>query len=505
MSRGNSRFGRRFLVATAAGLSMILVPDALAQSMRGHRSGGNIARYRDRDIDQRTDDQDDVGEEVSEVIEWLSHELRRHNSWRRLRPLTDADFYPRHEEKESLGKLLFHDKILSGNRNISCATCHHALTDTGDGLSLSIGEGANGLGVARNTGLGDDAVPERVPRNAPHVFNLGAIQFSRLFHDGRVEIDPYAPSGFLSPAGADLPAGLDNPLAVQAMFPVTSGTEMAGQSGENDVADAAGDGNLPLVWDLLALRLQGIPEYVSLFIDAFDDVSSAADITYAHAANAIAAYEAAAFRADNSPFDRYLRGNFRALSTDERRGMHLFYGKAGCGDCHTGVLQTDHGFHAIGIPQIGPGKGDNLPGYKDGHDDFGRERVTGDIDDRFRFRTPSLRNVALTGPWGHDGAYNTLEAVVRHHLKPIASASNYDTSQAVLPSRSDLDAEDFVCHNDPARRKQIMQVLDIQPRNLSAREFRQLMDFLHALTDRESLDLRREVPARVPSGLPVWD
>ena len=138
-------------------------------------------------------------------------------------PAEDEDFYPRDELKEALGRLLFHDKILSGNLNISCATCHHTLADTGDGLSLSVGEGAQGLGVTRNTGTGGNAVHERVPRNAPHVFNLGAMEFTRMFADGRVAVDPSQPSGFMSPAGDDLPVGLENVLAAQAMFPVTSG------------------------------------------------------------------------------------------------------------------------------------------------------------------------------------------------------------------------------------------------------------------------------------------
>ena len=135
--------------------------------------------------------------------------------------------------KVLLGRMLFHDKELSGNRNISCATCHHALADTGDGLSLAVGEGGRGLGVTRDTGGGSDAIHERVPRNAPPVFMLGATEVTRLFHDGRIEVDAEFPSGFRSPANHRLPEGLENILAVQAMFPVTSGAEMAGQAGES--------------------------------------------------------------------------------------------------------------------------------------------------------------------------------------------------------------------------------------------------------------------------------
>jgi cytochrome c peroxidase len=419
--------------------------------------------------------------------------------------VTDSDFYDGgipNMELVSLGQALMFDKILSGNQNISCATCHHPFVGTSDGLSLPIGEGAKGLSVARDTGEGADAVPERVPRNAPAVFNLGAREFNIMFHDGRVFVDAEQTSGFVSPAGDNLPTGLANVLAAQAMFPVTSGTEMAGQEGENTIADAAAAENLAGlggVWAQLADRLRAIPEYVDLFSAAFG--ISAEQITYVHAANAIAAFEAAAWRADDSPFDRFLRGNKHAMSKDQKDGMKLFYGKAGCGACHSGSFQTDQAFHAIAMPQIGAGKGDGVAG----NEDFGRERVTGEESDRFKFRTPSLRNVTLTGPWGHDGAYNSLEAVVRHHLDPEQSLEDYDTTQAVLPSREDLDDGDFVAHENDDARDAIAAANELRTIRLSDKKVGKLMEFLHALTDRRSVDLRFTAPMTVPSGLPVAD
>lgn len=415
-------------------------------------------------------------------------------------PVTDADYYPTPSSaKAALGKVLFFDKILSGNKNISCATCHHPLAGTGDGLALPIGEGARGLGVTRDTGTGADAIHERVPRNAPFVFNLGAKEFAIMFHDGRVAVDASQPSGFLSPAGDDLPLGLDSPLAVQAMFPVTSGTEMAGQSGENLVADQTG---VTGIWAVLADRLRAIPEYVEMFMAAYPgEVSGAADISYGHAANAIAAFEATAWRADQSRFDAYLRGDAKALSDSEKNGMRLFYGKAGCSVCHSGKFQTDQSFHAVAMPQIGAGKGDNSAGYTDGREDFGRERVTGDVNDRFKFRTPSLRNVALSAPYGHAGAFDSLEAVVEHYVDPVASLESYDQSQARLPSRSDLDAKDFVVMNDPIRIAEIAARTEVGYVALDEAETAALIEFLHTLTDIYSVDLRSDVPTRVPSGL----
>jgi len=427
-------------------------------------------------------------------------------------PAADTDFLydgqPPAEQVE-LGRLLFFDKVLSGNLNVSCATCHHPMAGTGDGLSLSVGEGGRGLGVTRDTGYGSEAVHERVPRNAPALFNLGAREFFRLFWDGRVEEDPAHPSGFRTPAGDDLPGGLDNVLAAQAMFPVTSLSEMAGQPGENEQAEAAARSQLAGpggVWDLIAAKLQAIPEYVARFQAAFPgEVATAEDITFVQAANAIAAYEAVTWRTDNSPFDRFLRGERRAMSREARLGMNLFYGEARCGVCHSGTFQTDQAFHPIAMPQIGPGKGDNLAGYDDGHDDFGRERVTGDNRDRYRFRTPTLRNVALTAPYGHAGAYDSLEAIVRHYINPAAALREYDPARARLPSRPDLDEQDFVVQLDPDRVEAIAARNEAFPVDLGERDIANLMAFLNALTDPAALDRRADVPAQVPSGLPIWD
>jgi len=426
---------------------------------------------------------------------------------KRLPPaVEDADFREEYDDpdKAALGQLLFFDKILSGNRNISCATCHHPMAATGDGVSVSIGEGAHGLGVTRDLGEGLDAVLARVPRNAPALFNVGAKQFKRLFDDGRVEEDVTQPSGFRTPAGTDFPPGIETVLAAQAMFPVTSATEMAGHPGENAIADAAEAGNLAGpggVWKQLADRIRAVPEYVDRFTTVFTGIEGPEDITFPAAANAIAAFAGSAWRADDSPFDRYLRGDKRAMSKDALKGMRLFYGKAGCDGCHAGPFQTDHEFHAVAMPQIGPGKGDGM----DGHDDFGRERVTGDPADRYRFRTPSLRQVAVTGPWGHSGAYDSLDAVVAHQLDPVGSLDAYDRSQVVLQSRPDLDALDFVVQDDPVRVSAIAAANEIEPVELAEKDRRRLVEFLHALTDRSKVDLRRDVPRAVPSGLPVYD
>ncbi len=422
--------------------------------------------------------------------------------------VTDEDYDIQPANKVALGKVLFFDKILSGNKNDSCATCHHPFAWSGDGLSLPIGEGGDGVGVTRTTGFMEAGVHERVPRNAPQIFNLGAKVFNVMFHDGRVVEDSTQPSGFFTPAGNDLPLGLDNALAAQAMFPVTSQTEMAGQAGENSIADATIAGNLAGeggVWAQLASRIQEISEYVEMFKDVYPDVNSASDITMVHIANAIGAFEGDVWRADNSAFDKYLRGDTGAMSANQIAGMNVFYGDGGCAQCHNGKFLTSNEFKSVGMPQIGPGKGDNLPGFRDGLDDFGRERVTGNTDDRFKFKVPSLRNALLTGPWGHAGAYNDLRTVIKHHLNPAQALANYDESQVIMPYRRDLSALDFAVMNDTLSRNALLSNLDISNVNLTETQIDRLMDFLDAVTDRSSIDLRTDVPTSVPSGLPVFE
>lgn len=459
-------------------------------------------------------------------------------------PVVDADYYSNGAPPETqveLGRMLFFDKILSGNQNISCATCHHPEFASGDGLALPLGEGAQGLGPERRAGSKKaQAVHERVPRNSPALFNLGAREFTRMFHDGRVETDPnqYYEGGFITPAKWKLPTGLENVLAAQAMFPVTSPTEMAGQKGENSIADArslnnaAGPGG---VWELLAHRLQAIPEYVDLFKAAYpDQVTQASDISMVLTANAIAAFETKIFRADNSPFDHFLR-NGKGLSARAERGMQLFYGKARCASCHAGKFQTDHDFHAIAMPQIGPGKADGrdpdywrATGIQAFLEDFGRGRVSVREDDLYKFRTPSLRNVTLTGPWGHSGAYASLEDVIRHHLNPVQSLNDYAVTEGTLaPLENVLETtadgprlehewvkgqrltdylkRDTWVQDHPTLRNNIAVANELSSTDLSDAEVHELMAFLESLTDPSSKDLTSVVPDRVPSGLPVTD
>ncbi len=390
----------------------------------------------------------------------------------------------------ALGEALFFDPLLSGNKDIACATCHHPSWGTGDGLSLSLGTGAVGLGPQRAEG----AHPPFVPRHATALFNVGDPSFTRMFWDARVEVDS---RGTLhTPLGADLLPGLHSALAAQAMFPVLDRLEMRGEPADmtvlgevNELAQLADD-DVAGVWAAIMERLLEVDGYVALFSAAYPDRSLDA-LTFSDAANALAAYESDAFSYPASPWDDYLRGDLTAISDAAKFGAILFYGAAECGACHSGPLLTDHATHNTGIPQLGPGVGASAPF------DHGRALVSGDPDDRFSFRTPSLRNVATTPPYMHDGVHVAFEQVLVHYGDPLRGIEDLQPD-GLLP---ELVA---TLQLDPEHVAEIVGLLsedlNTTPNNVGLSNLR---EFLETLTDPAVADLPDIRPQTVPSGLPV--
>ena len=285
-------------------------------------------------------------------------------------PLTDADFRPVRIEEARLGQLLFYDPILSGNREVACATCHHPAFGTSDGLSLGLGDGGRGLGPHR---VADPAnLPEeRVPRNAQALWNLGAREYRSMFHDGRVEVDESRPNGMRTPLDEDMPQGFASMLAAQTMFPVVSPDEMAGHYQENEISTAVRLGMISGpdgAWARLTARVAGVPEYRDLFAAVYPEIGAGRPVAFTDVSNAIAAFMEVEFRSDTSPFDAVLRGE-ATPGPLAAEGMRLFYGEAGCSGCHSGPFLTDHAFHAMGEPQLGPGKGARFESH---HRDEGR-------------------------------------------------------------------------------------------------------------------------------------
>ncbi len=336
-----------------------------------------------------------------------------------------------------LGMQLFYTKALGGEFDAACVSCHHPVLGGTDGLSLPFGVGAidpDMLGVGR----GDASGIPNVPRNSPTTFNVG-LWDSGLFWDSRVESlgkeagANGAASGISTPDSGnnviDTLAG-DNLAVAQARFPVTSAEEMRG-------ALDAGETNSVLRAHL-ATRLASTA-WLEEFQIAFSS-SAPADqlVTFENIVAALGAYERSQLFVDN-PWREYVQGDNNSISEAAKRGAILFFTPAdqqggGCVQCHSGDLFSDEGHHAIGAPQFGPGKGN-----PDDHD-FGRENVSGNSVERFRFRTPSLLNITATGPYMHSGAYISLQEVLRHYNNPNNTVDDFfdDGGWCTLPQFADI-------------------------------------------------------------------
>lgn len=392
-----------------------------------------------------------------------------------------------------LGRVLAFDPILSGNRNMACMTCHLPAFATGDGKNLSIGEGGIGLGTNRTLGRG-----VFIPRNAPPLFNLAGL--NQLFWDGRVSVD--AGGTFHTPANGQVTPAMAQVFefgAVSAigLFPVTSRTEMRGQNNlgtttggftRNELAEIP-DSDFTGIWKAEMARLGAIPEYRKMFEAAYPGTPFAS-MTFAHASNAMAGFFVDQLTFTNTPWDHFLAGDDAALSPQAFSGGNVFMGTTGkCAGCHNGVLFTDAKTRNVALAQFGPGEG-NGPQH---NDDFGRINVTGVATDKYAFKTPALRNVELTGPYGHAGQFATLRGFVDHYSESDIKLANYDVSQidpllrgTLLPTTSAI----------LATRAGGLNGLVLTPQQID-----DLTAYLLALTDPRARELRSLTPVHVPSGL----
>ena len=292
---------------------------------------------------------------------------------------------PTTDEKVKLGKLLFWDPILSGNKDIACASCHHPNHGYAENLDLSIGVGGSGLFENRHGG-------KLIHRNAPTILNTA---FNGMDEDGAVE-------PLNSPIFWDNRA---NSLEEQALLVLQSGVEMRGDTiSENDIMQ------------VLSERLLNIAEYRSLFNDAFgDETINAERIT-----QAIAAFERSLI-ASNSPFDLYARGDENALTEQQIRGMDAFV-QAGCAECHGGPMFSDFELHQLPVKE-------NAKLVQLGVVDEGNEK---------RFRTPSLRNLSFTAPYMHNGTEATLRDAILFY-DDIANPGN--SKELANLNFDDVDSE----------------------------------------------------------------
>ena len=411
----------------------------------------------------------------------LAAEVRALTAGRGIGPL--AGPAPVRPALVELGRVLAFDKELSGNRDIACMTCHLPGLGTGDARSLSIGQGATGLGAER---VHPDGA--FIPRNAPPAFNLHAVE--TFFWDGRVHAGA---RNIATPAGVKVPPAMQEvfefgALSALPLFPVVSRAEMRGEKGENELA-VAEETNPQQVWRLIMRRLGAIPEYRRLFEAAYPGVHFD-QMSFAHASNAIAGFLIDQFAFNDSPWDRFLAGDDDALTDVQLRGAKNFM-SARCSVCHNGPGLTDNDFHNVAVAQIGPGAGDGPQAT----DDFGRMRVTKRPQDRYAFRTPPLRNVELTAPYGHDGAIVDLRDFIAHYSESDLKLNAYSVLQLeslLHPTLQPTFAE-ILATRDPLLDGVVFDDVTID----------EVTAFMLALTDPAARDLDWVIPERVPSGLGV--
>jgi len=395
-----------------------------------------------------------------------------------------------------LGKHLFFSKSLGGDRDSACVTCHHPMLGGGDNLSLSIGVEAQlpdllGEGRTHDSNSPTYDGGPTVPRNAPTTFNIGGWdQF--IFHDGRLEsIGKTAGKNGNDGLGIRTPDsafGIADPKAgnslthAQARFPVTSNEEM---KGFNHLTKSNQQ-----IRDYLAERIGGYGAaetelndhtfWLTKFKEAFKQPNASAEqlINEQNISFALGQYELSQVYVNN-PWSEYVAGNTAALNDSAKRGAILFYqnteqGGANCVSCHSGDFFTDEKFHNIATPQIGHGKGDG----DSGHEDFGRYRATKLASDKFAFRTPTLLNVANTGPWMHAGAYDQLIDAVKHSVNAKQAVDAYHN--IVLKQQGIQNLETVATFAQSAMASENFEggALDLNEQNVD-----DLVEFLNALSD----------------------
>ena len=294
---------------------------------------------------------------------------------------------PISSEKIALGRKLFFDRRLSHNNTFSCAMCH--IPEQG----FSSNEMATAVGIEGQT----------VRRNSPTIYNVAYA--SLLFHDGR-----------------------ENTLEQQVWGPLLASNEMGNPS-----------------VGYVVNKIKSLDDYQNLFEQNFGVQANMINI-----GQALASYERS-LNSANSPFDRWFFGKQSdAVNSETKKGYQLFTGKARCSQCHhinkSFALFTDNQLHNTGIGyqesmqqtpkqinlQIAPGvfidvESDHLNDITERKaNDLGHYEISQDPQDRWKYKTPSLRNIALTAPYMHNGSISTLEGIVRFYNQGGAINENLD-------------------------------------------------------------------------------
>lgn len=364
---------------------------------------------------------------------------------------------PLNDSKVELGRLLFHETGIALNpkkticlATYSCATCHMASAGFQAGRQQGVGDGAIGIGsrgesrepLAEYPVTDLDVQPIRTPSilNIAYQTNIlwngqfGATALNEGTEANWTEGTPKAKNHF-GYEGTEIQAiaGLDvHRLKVDSSFAFQS-------------------------------------TYKHYFDRAFADVNESERYTHEYAGLAIAAFERTTV-SNKAPWQSWLKGDHSAMTEQEKRGAILFFGEAGCNNCHTGPALSSMSFHALGMADLdGPGVYGNSP---DKPENKGRGGFTGNAHDMYKFKVPQLYNLKDSPFYGHGGNLNSIEAVVRYKNNGVAENAAVPGSQL-----SDM----------------------FRPLGLSEENIADLTAFLeNALYDA---DLHRYEPQRLPSGM----
>jgi cytochrome c peroxidase len=294
---------------------------------------------------------------------------------------------PQSAQKIALGRMLFFDPVLSGNKDVACATCHHPTLNYADALDLSIGVNGKGLGTARHF-----LTPNNIPFAKRNAFSVVNSAFNGISKDGSCD-------------AATAAMFFDNrthSLELQSLEPIKSLEEMKGTS----ISSAA-------ILDTVVQRIRSISQYAQLFNAAFGGNDA---VTTQNMGKAIASYERSLI-SNHSPFDEYMRGNTSAMSATQIQGMNLFASN-GCVKCHSGPMFSDYSLHVLSVPD-----NTKLP-------------TDAGANGTYAFRTPGLRNVTQTAPYMHSGVLRTLDAVFNFY-----DAVGNRRSQNAHVTAAQLDAD----------------------------------------------------------------
>lgn len=481
------------------------------------------------------------GSEISQTLDQRVVALCVQNNLRGSPHIEEAALTPAQlairDKRRDLGRSLFFDHALSGVEQTSCATCHHAAFQFSDARNIARGvfcdlvpevsitcheapppgEDGNVLGPDRRSPLNSRNTPSLIDNVLyPRLMWNGRFRFNDTRSSDVNELDSSLGFRFPAPENDLFTRSL---LAGQAEIPVTELVEMTGDfpHGDGKIEEDLEEAHEE-VRNGIAARIDFIPAYRALFEEAYPAdrpdlvlspqdpvVGHDDDLTYAAVGDAIGHFMESLVMTD-APFDHYLQGDLTAISDAAKRGAEVFMEDGRCSSCHAGDLFSDFENYNIGVPQVGPGTGFGSP-----HDpdyvgktnwDFGLEEITTNREDRFKFRTPPLRGVALTSPYMHNGAYARLEDAIRHHTDPAAAYAAYDISQI------EPDMQAYGLNPPPAVFNPINPVVlgleAGQTRiDLTDEQIADLIEFLKSLTDPRMLDTDSLTPTSVPSGLPL--